>query len=147
MQLSKFEPLTTFQDLYLQAFGRDFLKHERASKFFGVTERTCRRWFDGEPHPTAHRYLQVHCKGYLPYNPAWRDMYIDSQGILQTPYGSCSAGDVSLLWRFKWSAAQSQRQVTELKSKVEAMQSDSKMKMLIHTADYLNRLVKELTGQ
>ncbi|KOO56931.1 hypothetical protein WH43_17595 [Rheinheimera sp. KL1] len=146
MELRKFEPLTAFQELYHQAFGYNYDKHERASKFFGVCERTCRRWYDGEPHATAHRYLQVHCKGYLPYHPAWRDMYIDSEGWLNTPHGRCTSGDVALLWRFKWSAAQSQRQISDLKKKVAAMQSESKMKMLLHTADYLNRLVNEITG-
>lgn len=72
-------------------------------------------------------------------------MYIDSEGWLNTPHGRCTSGDVALLWRFKWSAAQSQRKATELKAKIESMQSDSKMKMLIHTADYLNRLVKEIS--
>ncbi|MDF3127241.1 hypothetical protein [Rheinheimera sp. 1928-s] len=73
-------------------------------------------------------------------------MYIDSEGWLNTPHGRCTSGDVALIWRFKWSAAQSQRKVAELKSKVEAMQSDPKMKMLIHTADYLNRFVRGLSG-
>lgn len=101
---------------------------------------------DRETHATAHRYLQVHCKGDLPYHPDWRDMYIDSEGWLNTPHGRCASGDVALLWRFKWSAAQSHRKAAELKSKVDAMQTEAKIKMLLHTAEYLNRLVKEISG-
>jgi len=144
MQLSKFEPLTDFQELYHQAFGYNYDKHERASKFFGVCPRTCRRWYDGEPHVTAHRYLQVHCKGYLPYHPAWRDMYIDSEGWLNTPHGRCTSGDVALLWRYKWSMQNSSLQLRKLKHDLNEIKSGTKMKMLVHTIDYLNRLVSEL---
>lgn len=148
MYKPKAEKLNDFQELYKQAFGLDYDKHARASKFFGVDQRTCRRWFDsGESHPSAHRLLQVHCSGYLPYSNGWQNMTIDETGTLHTPYGSCTAGDIALLWRFKWSAEQSRRQLLELKKKVSDIQSDSKTKMLIHTADYLNRLVKEITGQ
>jgi hypothetical protein len=144
MELRKFEPLTAFQELYHQAFGYNYDKHERASKFFGVCERTCRRWYDGEPHATAHRYLQVHCKGYLPYHPAWRDMYIDSEGWLNTPHGRCTSGDVAMIWRYKWSMQHSSRQLQAARSELQELKSGSTLKMIYHTVDYLNRLVSKI---
>ncbi|WP_337843483.1 hypothetical protein [Rheinheimera sp.] len=144
----KSEPLENFQTLYRDAFGMDGQKHDRASKFFGVTPQTCRRWYEqNAPHPTAHRYLHVHCAGYLPLMKGWSTMRIDQDGSLVTPWGNCSPGDVAMIWRYKWASANATRQLQAARQKIEDMQSDAKLKMIKHTTDYLNRLVHEFSGQ
>lgn len=70
-------------------------------------------------------------------------MYIDSEGWLNTPHGRCTSGDVALLWRFKWSAQHSALQLKQARQKINDITSESRYKMLLHTADYLNRLVKD----
>lgn len=79
------EKLVDFRELYYDAFGAGDGKHERAAEFFGVPIAECQRWHDERPHPTAHRYLQVHCKGYLPYNTNWKECRIREDGILWVP--------------------------------------------------------------
>ena len=91
----------------------------------------------------AHRYLQAHCKGYFPYHPAWRDMYIDSEGWLNTPHGSCTSGDVAMIWRYKWSMQNSSMQIKILRAQLQELKSGSTAKMIVHTVDYLSRLVSK----
>jgi hypothetical protein len=140
------EKLVDFRELYYDAFGYGDGKHERASEFFGVPVAECQRWHDERPHPTAHRYLQVHCKGYLPYNTNWKECYIRSDGMVITPFGNCMPSDMALLHRRKWSAEQTRIQLQKYKKQVEDMRSESKIKMLIHTVNYLNKLVSDFTA-
>ena len=64
---------------------------------------------------------------------------------MHTPHGNCTAGDVAMLWRFKWTAEQSAKQLKATRDKLKDITNGTKYKMLLHTADYLNRLVIELT--
>jgi hypothetical protein len=141
----KAERLPDFKTLYLRAFGMHETKHVLASEFFGVSPDICKSWFDSLPHPTAHRYLCVHCKGYLPYNTHWADCYIDEDGSVVTPWGLCRPSDLAFHHRNKWAAEATRRQLARYREKLAEYQTGTKMKMLLHTADYLNRLVKELT--
>jgi len=140
------ERLPEFKSLYLRAFGMGQTKHVLASEFFGVSPEVCKNWFETFPHPTAHRYLCVHCKGYLPYNTHWADCYIDDHGSVVTPWGLCRPSDLAFHHRNKWASEATRRQLVLYREKLAEYQSGLKMKMLVHTADYLNRLVKELTS-
>jgi len=97
------------------------------------------------PHPSAYRYLAVHNAGYLPLTNGWRHCRIDKDGVLHTPHGNCNACDIAMLWRYKWSAEQSAKQLKTTRDKLKEITSGTRYKMLLHTADYLNRLVTELT--
>jgi len=138
------ELLQDFKNLYYDAFGYGEGNHELASDFFGVSVEDCRYWFDYRPHPVAHRYLQVHCKGYLPYNTNWKDCHIRPDGMVITPFGNCMPSDMALLHRRKWSAEQTRLQLVKCREQLEQLRSGTKIKMVLHTADYLSRLVKEL---
>jgi hypothetical protein len=139
------ELLPDFRSLYVNAFGMDEENHKKASVFFGTTASECESWFNDKPHPVAHRYLSVHCKGYLPYNTNWSDCYIDKDGTVVTPWGNCRPSDLAFLHRHKWSAEQTRIQLAKCRQKLAEIQSGTKIKMIIHTTDYLNRLIKELT--
>jgi len=52
-----------------------------------------------------------------------------------------------MLWRYKWAAEQSAKQLKATKEKLKDITSGNKYKMLLHTADYLNRLVQEFSTQ
>ena len=143
---SRPEQLPDFKNLYHKAFGMHDEKHREAAYFFGVPESECKAWYEKTPHPTAHRYLSVHCKGYLPYNTHWADSYIDFDGSIVTPWGLCKPSDLAFFQRNKWSNEATRLQLVRYREKLAELQSGTKMKMLIHTADYLNRLVKELTS-
>lgn len=93
----------------------------------------------------AHRYLAVHYRGYLPLTGGWISFNIDAKGVLHTPYGSCTAGDIAMMWRYKWTAEQSTKQLKVTRDKLKDITSGAKYQMLMHTADYLNRLVKDFT--
>ncbi|WP_430455635.1 hypothetical protein [Rheinheimera sp.] len=138
------EKLVDFRELYYDAFGYGDGKHELASEFFGVPVAECQRWHDDRPHPTAHRYLQVHCKGYLPYNTNWKDCRIRADGMVITPFGNCMPSDMALLHRRKWSAEQTRLQLVKYRQQLADLQTGSKATMALHTLDYLNRLMKEL---
>jgi hypothetical protein len=141
------ERLDDFKNLYYDAFGYGDGKHERASEFFGVPVSECKLWHDTKPHPVAHRYLQVHCKGYLPFNTNWKECRIMPDGMVMTPFGNCMPSDMALLHRRKWSAEQTRQQLVRCRQQLHDLRSGVKMKMLIHTADYLNRLLRELTEE
>jgi len=143
--LLKKEVLPEFSDLYIACFGIWPSKHKFAADFFGVSDQTARRWYEtNNPPLVAHRYLAVHYRGYLPLHSGWRHFRIDSEGKLHTPHGICTPGDIAMLWRYKWSAEQNARQYQQAKKKLDDLRSGTKIKMLIHTADYLNRLIKEI---
>ncbi|WP_166839514.1 hypothetical protein [Rheinheimera pleomorphica] len=97
------------------------------------------------PHPSAYRYLVVHNASYLPLSKGWSSFRIDSDGVLDTPHGNCTAGDIAMLWRYKWTAEQTAKQLKAAREKLKEITSGTKYKMLLHTADYLNRLVKEFS--
>lgn len=141
------ERLDDFKNLYYDAFGYGEGNHERAAEFFGVPASECQKWHDERPHPVAHRYLQVHCKGYLPYNTNWKECRIRPDGMVMTPFGNCMPSDMALLHRRKWSAEQTRQQLVRCRQQLHDLRSGVKMKMLIHTADYLNRLLRELTEE
>lgn len=141
------EQLRDFRDLYYDAFGFGEGNHQRAAEFFGVPVAECKRWHDKKPHPTAHRYLQVHCKGYLPYNTQWKDCRIRPDGMVMTPYGNCMPSDMMFLHRHKWASEQTRQQLVKCRQQLEELRSGTKMKMVMHTADYLNRLVNELFSE
>lgn len=141
------EKLVDFRELYYDAFGAGDGKHERAAEFFGVPIAECQRWHDDRPHPTAHRYLQVHCKGYLPYNTNWKECRIREDGMVMTPFGNCMPSDMALMHRRKWSAEKTRQQLVRCRQQLEDLRSGTKVKMLLHTADYLTRLVKELVTE
>jgi hypothetical protein len=144
----KSEKLNDFCEMYRFVFGMNESNHDRAAEFFGVSARTCRRWYaSNTPHPTAHRHLHVHFSGYLPYTNGWADMRIDENGVLHTPYGRCTAGDLAMLWRYKWSAAQTTRSLKALNVKIQTMQSSDKLQALINTAHSLTMLVNDLSGK
>ena len=146
--LPKKEQIPTFQIMYDHAFGIWEKKHKLAAEFFGVSEQTCRRWYlTNQPHEIAKRYLFVHYKGYLPFATGWKDCTIDSEGVLHTPWGSCLSSDVAFVWRYKWSAEQSARQVKTLRNKLDEITSGTKYQLLLHTADYLNRLVQDFSSK
>ncbi len=138
------ERLEDFKNLYYDAFGYGEGRDERAAEFFGVPASECKKWHDERPHPVAHRYLQVHCKGYLPYNTNWKECRIREDGMVMTPWGNCMPSDMAFLHRNKWSAEQTRRQLVKYREQLEELRSGTKMKMILHTADYLNRLVREL---
>ena len=46
---------------------------------------------------------------------------------------------------YKWTAEQSAKQLKTAREKLQDITSGKKYKMLLHTADYLNRLVKDLS--
>lgn len=138
------ERLDDFRNLYYDAFGYGDGRDERAAEFFGVSVEECKQWHDVKPHPVAHRYLQVHCKGYLPYNTNWKDCRIRPDGMVMTPFGNCMPSDMALLHRRKWSAEQTRQQLVKCREQLKELRSGTKMKMVLHTADYLNRLVREL---
>lgn len=142
---SRPEQLPDFRTLYRQAFGMNEENHQNAAYFFGVPVSECKAWYETTPHPVAHRYLSVHCKGYLPYNTHWSESYIDTDGSIVTPWGRCRPSDVAFFHRNKWANETTRMQLVKYREKLAELQSGTKMKMLIHTADYLNRLVKELT--
>lgn len=138
--------LPEFNQMYTSCFGFWQQKHKMASDFFGVSEQTCKRWFETNSPPLmAHRYLAVHHRGYLPVTGGWLHCHIDSKGVLHTPHGSCTAGDIAMLWRYKWTAQQSAKQLKTTREKLSDITSGTKYKMLLHTADYLNRLVQDFT--
>lgn len=139
--------LPEFRSMYKHCFGVWSKNHEEAAKFFGVSVQTCRRWYTGEPHPLAHRLLTIHYKGYLPFTAAWRHAYIDKDGNVNTPHGSCRPSDLAFVHRYKWAAEQNAKQVQQLRDKLKEYQEGTTLKMIQHTTDYLNRLVKEYTGQ
>lgn len=144
--LPKKASLPDFRQMYTSAFGFWEKKHKLAAEFFGVTEQTAKRWYEtNTPHPSAYRYLAVHNSGYLPLTHGWRHCSIDKDGILHTPHGSCTAGDVAMIWRYKWAAEQSSKQLKTTREKLSDITSGTKYKMLLHTADYLNRLVQDFT--
>lgn len=143
----KAEKLTNFKSLYESSFGMDDGKHERASYFFGVPESECRSWYENHPHPTAHRYLQVHSKGYLPYNTNWKECYIREDGMVVTPWGNCMPSEMAFLHRNKWSSEQTRLQLVKLREQLKAYQDGTKIKILTHTAEYLLRQIKELSEQ
>ena len=138
------ERLDDFKNLYYDSFGYGEGNHERAAEFFGVPVSECKKWHDEKPHPVAHRYLQVHCKGYLPYNTNWKECRIRPDGMVMTPFGNCMPSDMALLHRRKWSAEQTRQQLVRCREQLKELRSGTKMKMVLHTADYLNRLVREL---
>lgn len=140
----KDEKLTPFRSMYQSAFGMDDDSHERASYFFGVPASECRAWYEHHPHPTAHRYLQVHHKGYLPYNNNWKECYIRDDGMVVTPWGNCSPSEMAFLHRNKWSAEQTRRQLVILREKLKQYEDGTKIKMLTYTAEYLLRQIKDL---
>ncbi len=140
------ENLPDFRGLYIKAFGMDEHKHENAADFFGVSAAECETWYNGKPHPAAHRYLSVHCKGYLPYNTHWSDCYINLDGMVITPWGNCRPSDIAFFHRNKWANENTRHQLAKCREKLSELQTGAKMKMLLHTADYLNRLVKDLTS-
>lgn len=141
------EKLGDFCVMYRDAFGMDDQKHERAAEFFGVPADTCKAWYDETPLVTAHRLLQVHHAGYLPFaNGAWSQYRIDADGVLHTPFGSCTSGDIAMLWRYKWSGAAANRSLQAAKAQIREMQSTEKMQQLLSTAASLNQLLMELTG-
>ncbi|WP_445766593.1 hypothetical protein [Rheinheimera sp.] len=145
--LPKKEQLPSFLDMYISCFGYWQKRHKLAAEFFGVSEQTCKRWCDtNNPPLMAQRYLAVHYRGYLPLIGGWSHFSIDSKGVLHTPHGSCSAGDIAMIWRYKWSAEQSARQLKSVRDKLTDVTSGTKYKMLLHTADYLNRLVQEFSS-
>ncbi|EHR42667.1 hypothetical protein AJE_00720 [Alishewanella jeotgali KCTC 22429] len=147
LQLKK-QVLPEFAEMYVACFGVWPKKHKLAAEFFGVSEQTAKRWYEtNNPSLVAHRYLTVHYRGYLPLTGAWQFCRIDKDGILHTPHGVCSPGDITMLWRYKWSAEQNARQYQKAKQKLKDLQSGTQLKMLRHTADYLNRLVLELTQE
>jgi hypothetical protein len=141
------EKLVDFRELYYDAFGFGDSKHDRASEFFGVPVAECQRWHDERPHPTAHRYLQVHCKGYLPYNTNWKECYIRSDGMVITPLGNCMPSDMALFHRRKWSAEQTRKQLVEYRKRMENIKNKESIKMLVHTSNYLVKLVNQLVGE
>lgn len=141
------EALRDFKELYYQAFGYGEGRDENAAEFFGVPASECKRWHDEGPHPTAHRYLQVHCKGYLPYNTHWKDCYIRQDGMVITPYGNCMPSDVMFFHRHKWATEQTRRQLVKYRAQVHELTSGTKIKVALHVADYLHRLMKELAGE
>lgn len=144
--LPKKTPLPDFQQMYTAAFGFWEKNHKQAAEFFGVSEQTCKRWYDtNKPHPSAYRYLAVHNAGYLPLVGGWVHCRIDKDGILHTPHGNCTAGQLSMLWRYKWTSEQNTLQLKAAREKLKDITSGTKYKMLLHTADYLNRLVQEFT--
>jgi hypothetical protein len=146
--LLKKEQLPCFLEMYYSCFGYWQNGHKLAAEFFGVSEQTCKRWCaTNSPPLMAHRYLAVHHRGYLPLTAGWLHCRIDSKGQLHTPHGNCSAGDIAMLWRYKWSAEQSSRQLKAVREKLADITSGTKYKMLLHTADYLNRLVQEFSEQ
>ncbi len=146
--LPKKTPLPDFQQMYVSAFGFWEKKHKLAAEFFGVSEQTAKRWYDtNTPHPSAYRYLAVHNAGYLPLSKGWSHFRIDSDGVLHTPHGSCTAGQVAMLWRYKWTAEQTTKQLRTAREKLNDITSGTKYKMLLHTADYLNRLVNDFADQ
>jgi hypothetical protein len=91
-----------------------------------------------------HFYLVAQCAGYLPLTNGWRHCHIDKDGIMHTPHGNCTTGDLAMLWRYKWTAEQSATQLKATRDKLKDITSGTKYKMLLHTADYLNRLVKDV---
>uniref|UniRef100_UPI00404868FB hypothetical protein n=1 Tax=Rheinheimera sp. TaxID=1869214 RepID=UPI00404868FB len=144
--LPKKTPLPDFRQMYTSAFGFWEKKHKIAADFFGISEQTAKRWYEtNTPHPSAYRYLAVHNAGYLPLTHGWLHYRIGNDGLLHTPHGSCTAGDIAMLWRYKWTAEQSTKQLRATREKLKDITSGTKYKMLLHTADYLNRLVKEFT--
>ena len=48
-----------------------------------------------------------------------------------------------MLWRYKWTAEQSSKQLQVARQKLQDITNGAKYKMLLHTADYLNRLVQD----
>lgn len=138
------EKLVDFRELYYDAFGFGDGRHERAAEFFGVPVAECQRWHDERPHPTAHRYLQVHCKGYLPYNTNWKECRIREDGMVMTPWGNCMPSDMAFLHRHKWSAEQTRQQLVKYRRELDEFRSGTKLKMILHTANYLSRLVSEV---
>lgn len=146
--LPKKEQLPGFLEMYSACFGYWEKSHKLAAEFFGVSEQTCKRWYTtNNPPLMAHRYLAVHHRGYLPLTNGWIHCRIDNKGQLHTPHGNCSAGDIAMLWRYKWASEQSSRQLKAVREKLADVTSGTKYKMLIHTADYLNRLVKDFSEQ
>ena len=144
--LPKKERLPSFSQMYLDSFGFWEKRHKVASEFFGVSEQTCKRWYDANNAPiTAHRYLTVHHRGYLPLIGGWVSCSIDAKGVLHTPHGSCTVGDLAMLWRYKWTAEQSSKQLQVARQKLQDITNGAKYKMLLHTADYLNRLVQDFS--
>lgn len=146
--LPKKASLPDFRQMYTSAFGFWDKKHKLAAEFFGISEQTAKRWYEtNTPHPSAYRYLAVHNAGYLPLVGGWVHCRIDKDGIMHTPHGSCTAGDIAMLWRYKWSSQESSKQLANTRQKLKDITSGAKYKMLLHTADYLNRLVQEFSQQ
>jgi len=54
---------------------------------------------------------------------------------------------LAFVHRYKWAAEQNAKQVQQLRDKLKEYQEGTTLKMIQHTTDYLNRLVKEYTGQ
>ena len=104
-----------------KAFGYD---HKKAANQLGVSYSTYKRYYSSGDAPQPVKNLaSIIARGYLPTTGPWADFYIDSDGILVTPYGSLSAGDAAFHHRKKWAANYYQHEYKKLKEKQESDQS------------------------
>lgn len=105
-----------FQSQFYSLFGLDY---DLASKKLGKSPRQIRRYIEtGRVCPTVKILVDIMYRGYLPNSNGWHDAYIDKDGIMHTPYGKVSSGDVAYLHNYKWVAQRTTEQLKTARNRI-----------------------------
>lgn len=107
-----------FHNVFFEVFGTDY---KAAAVFFGVSSRTCRRWYatDSAPAP-AFKLLKLKAGGLIICAESWRDTRMTTSNELLTPYGICKPSDLAFIHKYKWIAKANKQQYDNLKKSVNS---------------------------
>lgn len=112
-----------FQSQFYSLFGSDY---ELASKKLGKSPRQIRRYIkSGRACSTVKILVDIMYRGYLPNSNGWHDAFIDKDGLMHTPYGKVTSGDVSYLHNYKWAAHRTTEQLKNARKRIAELEKIS----------------------
>ncbi|WP_372771597.1 hypothetical protein [Pseudoalteromonas sp.] len=112
-----------FQIQFYTLFASDY---ELAAKSLGKSSRQIRRYLKtGKVCPTVKILVDIMYRGYLPNSHGWADMYIDKNGVLYSPSGKATSGEIAYLHNYKWAAHRTTEQLKNARKRIAELEKIS----------------------
>ncbi|AIY67082.1 helix-turn-helix domain-containing protein [Pseudoalteromonas piratica] len=109
-----------FQSQFYSLFGLDY---ELASKKLGKSPRQIRRYIEtGRVCPTVKILVDIMYRGYLPNSNGWQDAFIDKDGVMHSPYGKVTSGDLTYVHNYKWAAHRATEQLKNARKRISELE-------------------------
>lgn len=109
-----------FESQFYSLFGTDY---ELASKKLGKSPRQIRRYIKtGRVCPTVKILVDIMYRGYLPNSHGWHDAFIDKDGVMHSPYGKVTSGDLAYVHNYKWAAHRATEQLKTARKRISELE-------------------------